>query len=77
MTTKRTYSTTTGRILDLAGVGADESEFLAAVREQYAATPEWSEFAAWWVAEFQRRDLPQGSPAYRVCQDLEARLGIA
>jgi hypothetical protein len=77
MTTKRTYSTITGRVLDLGGAGADESEFLAAVRERYATGPEWSEFAAWWAEEFHRRGLSPGSPAYRVCQDLEARLGIA
>jgi hypothetical protein len=77
MTTAHTYPLITGRTLDLAGVGADEAEFLAAVRERYAAGPEWSEFAAWWVGEFHRRGLSQASPAYRVCQDLEARPGIA
>ena len=77
MTTKRNYSTITGRILDLGGVGADEAKFLAAVRARYAAGPEWSEFAAWWAGEFNRRGLAGESPAYRVCQDLEARLGIA
>ena len=77
MTTKRTYPTITGRILDLGGAGADESEFLAAVRERYATGPEWSAFAAWWAEEFHCWGLPQGSPFYRVCQDLEARLGIA
>jgi transcriptional regulator with XRE-family HTH domain len=77
MTTKRTYSTITGRVLDLGGAGPDESEFLTAVLESYATGPEWSKFAAWWAEEFQRRGLPQESPAYRVCQDLEARLGIA
>ena len=77
MTAKRTYPTITGRELHLDGVGAGESEFLAAVRERYTTGPEWSEFAAWWAEEFHRRGLAGESPAYRVCQDLEARLGIA
>ena len=33
-------------------------------------------FAAWWNAEFTKTRLSGKSPAYRICQDLEARLGI-
>lgn len=77
MNTKRTYSTITGRILDLCALGGDESQFLAAVRSRYANGPEWSEFGAWWAEEFGRLGLRRESPVYHVCQDLEARLGIA
>ena len=74
----RTYSTITGRLLRLdGGFAAGESAFLAAVRRRYAEEPEWTEFAAWWMAEFARAGLSMDSPAYRICQDLEARLGIA
>ena len=73
----RTYSTITGRSLLLGGLGRPESDFLAAVRRRYGRNPEWSAFAAWWAEEFHRLGLPEGSPVYRVCQDLEARLGIA
>jgi len=74
---KRTYQTITGRTLDLSGIDKEVGAFLAAVERQYREQPEWSKFAAWWTKEFQRSGLPAGSVAYRICQDLEARLGIA
>lgn len=77
MSTNRTYSTITGRVLHLDGLSREESEFLADVQRRYAADPEWSEFAAWWAGEFRRASLPRESATYRICQDLEARLGIA
>jgi transcriptional regulator with XRE-family HTH domain len=63
--------------LPLGGLGRAESEFLAAVRRRYGRRPEWSEFAAWWTEEHRGLGLAEGSLVYRVCQDLEARLGIA
>lgn len=77
MTKDRAYSTITGRVLRLDRLSTTESAFLAAVRDRYAEGPEWTEFAAWWISEFQRAGLSMDSPTYRVCQDLEARLGIA
>lgn len=71
------YPTITGRVLDLGALATDERTFLDAVRRRFADEPEWTEFAAWWLSEFQRAGLSMNSPAYRVCQDLEARLGIA
>lgn len=77
MTTDSTYLTITGRVLPLDGLDAAETEFLTTVQRRYATDPEWSEFAAWWAEEFRRAGLPRESPTYRICQDLEARLGIA
>ena len=77
MSTHRTYSTITGRVLHLDGLTGEESDFLTAVQRRYTTDPEWSEFAAWWAEEFRRTSLPRESPTYRICQDLEARLGIA
>jgi len=74
---KRRYPTITGRILDLSSLDKREGAYLAAVERRYGKQPEWSEFAAWWNEEFQRSGLPMESIAYRICQDLEARLGIA
>jgi hypothetical protein len=74
---KRTYQTITGRTLNLGRLREKERKFLSAVRRKFAGGPEWSEFAAWWIGEFQRSALPIDSVAYRICQDLEARLGIA
>lgn len=73
----RTYQTITGRTLDLGGLGEKERTFLAAVQRRYGKEPEWSAFAAWWTEEFRRSGLTVESVAYRTCQDLEARLGIA
>lgn len=74
---KSQYETITGRRLSLAELSPVERELLARVEERYAAKPEWSEFGAWWPAQLQEAELSETSPAYRICQDLEARLGIA
>ncbi|HVT60532.1 MAG TPA: hypothetical protein VHR45_19320 [Thermoanaerobaculia bacterium] len=74
---KHTYQTITGRTLDLGGLHEKERAFLAGVQPRYSEGPEWSAFEAWWAEEFRRSGLPAKSIAYRICQDLEARLGIA
>jgi transcriptional regulator with XRE-family HTH domain len=74
---KRAYQTITGRMLSLGRLADKERKFLGAVHRKFAKGPEWSVFAAWWAGEFQRSGLPEDSPTYRICQDLEARLGIA
>src|SRR5712691_10969246 len=74
---KRVFQTITGRALDLERLDAKEREFLAAVQARYEKEPGWSACAAWWPKELQRSGLSAESVAYRICQDLEARLGIA
>jgi transcriptional regulator with XRE-family HTH domain len=74
---KRTYRTITGRHLDLAGLGQAERDLLGAVQAKYEAALEWSAFASWWPSELSTTGLSRKSAAYRICQDLEARLGIA
>jgi transcriptional regulator with XRE-family HTH domain len=74
---KSIYQTITGRMLSLSQLADKERKFLGTVKRKFARGPEWSEFAAWWATEFQRSRLPESSVAYRICQDLEARLGIA
>ena len=71
-----TYETITGRRIALAELSESERGFLAQVRQKYHARLEWTRFAAWWNAEFTRAGLNTTSPVYRICQDLEARLGI-
>lgn len=73
----QTYRTITGRHLDLAALSQAERDFLGTVHEKYEVGPEWSAFASWWISEFGASSLPESSTAYRICQDLEARLGIA
>lgn len=74
---KPVFQTITGRKLQLADLSRREREFLAAVRREYEKEPEWSQFATWWMLELKRAGLGSESIVYRVCQDLEARLGIA
>lgn len=71
------FQTITGRNLPLGDLNDDERRFLTAVQERYRSEPEWSEFGAWWISEFEDRGLSKDSILYRLCQDLEARLGIA
>ncbi len=71
------YRTLTGRTVDLVKLSAEERAFLAAVVEKYRTQPEWTRFAAWWTKEVAKRGLDHKSPVYRICDDLEARLGIA
>jgi hypothetical protein len=72
----RVYQTITGRRIPLTKLSRPEKELLARVRHKYNARLEWTRFAAWWNAEFSKSALSTRSPVYRVCQDLEARLGI-
>lgn len=74
---QRSYRTITGRRLDLGELDASERRFLAAVQERYEGDLEWSAFASWWSASLREAGIPRTSPVYRICQDLEARLGIA
>jgi len=71
------YETITGRTLDLRDLSGRERTFLAAVREKYREKPEWSRFSAWWTDRFNDSEWEDDSPVFRICQDLEARLGIA
>jgi hypothetical protein len=47
------------------------------VARKYSPKQEWTRFAAWWNAEFKATGLNPSSVVYRICQDLEARLGIS
>lgn len=77
------YRTLTGRRIDLASLTQPEREALAAVRALYRRRPTWDEFAQEWISIARSRawsgekKIPVKSTLYRVCQDLELRLGIA
>ena len=72
----REYQTITGRQISLSKLGRTEKQLLARVQQRYNSRLEWTRFAAWWNAEFTKSGLNTRSPVYRICQDLEARLGI-
>ena len=71
------YRTITGRTIDLNKLTRKERPFIAHVLGFYKDSVEWSRFAALWVREFEKRGLEATGLAYRICQDMEARLGIA
>jgi hypothetical protein len=75
-TTLLVYQTITGRCIPLAKLSRSEKQFLSQVQKKYHGRLQWTRFAAWWNAEFTRTGLNTRSPVYRICQDLEARLGI-
>jgi hypothetical protein len=70
------YQTITGRRIPLSKLSRAEKDFLARVQQKYHSRLEWTRFAAWWNAELTKTGLGTRSLAYRICQDLEARLGI-
>ena len=70
------YQTITGGQIPLFGLSEAEYGFLDIVAKKYNANQDWTRFAAWWNAKFHASGLPTASVVYRICQDLEARLGI-
>jgi hypothetical protein len=70
------YKTITGRRIAMSNLTEPEYAFLAKVAKKYSAKQNWTRFAAWWNAEFNGAGLSTSSVVYRICQDLEARLGI-
>jgi hypothetical protein len=76
------YSTLTNRKFDLDTVSEPERQFLSSVLERYRTEPDWSEFSNFWVGQGQRtvwkdedRAKVVSSNVWRICQDLEMRLG--
>jgi hypothetical protein len=74
---KAVYQTITGRRLKLDGLSVDKRKLLIAIERRFRDRPDWTAFASWWVSQFRKAQLPATSVVRRVCQDLEARLGIA
>jgi hypothetical protein len=70
------YRTVTGGRIPILHLTDAEHGFLAKVAKNYNARQDWTRFAAWWNAEFNASGLSTSSVVYRICQDLEARLGI-
>ena len=70
------YQTITGRRISMSNLTEAECSFLEKVAKKYNAKQGWTRFAAWWNAEFNGAGLSASSVVFRICQDLEARLGI-
>ena len=74
---KSEYRTITGRRLRLSTLTETERNLLRQAREHVRQPGGWNRFAAWWLRAFNDSGLTEDSPVWRVCRDLEARLGIA
>jgi transcriptional regulator with XRE-family HTH domain len=73
---KNEYRTITGRKLDLSKLAEPERKLLREALECVDKGGGWNRFAAWWLKTFHESGLPDSSPVFRICRDLEARLGI-
>ncbi len=71
------FRTITGTRIHFSALTQADKDFLVRVLGWYANDPDWTEFSARWTKAFRESALSPDSPAYRICQDLEARLGIA
>ncbi len=74
---KSEYRTITGRKIDLSALTEAERKLLREALERVRKPGGWNRFAAWWLKAFNESGLADTSPVFRVCRDLEARLGIA
>jgi hypothetical protein len=70
------YRTITGRRVDLGKLSAEEKKFLAKILKEYRRAPEWSAFTRRWLGDLFAAKLAKDSAVWRVCQDLDSRLGI-
>ena len=76
------YTTIGGRSIDLERLTSEERTFLARLEALFRKRPDWDEFARAWgelgrETVWKQGAVPVGHPVYRICQDLEMRLGIA
>ena len=71
------YRTITGRNLDVSKLSEPERKLLREALGRVRKAPLWNRFAGWWLKAFDESGLPDSSPVFRICRDLEARLGIA
>jgi len=71
------HRTLTGRSLNLTRLTEAERFALAAVLNEYRKEPDWTRFAARWMKALSRQGIGPDSVLFGVCDDLEARLGIA
>lgn len=77
--TRDNYKTITGRVYTLEEFSEDEKRVLGEVRELYKRTDSLEGFSVLWakrLRELWGGQMLVGHGLYRICQDLEMRLGI-
>ena len=76
------YKTLSGEVFDLDELPAKLRAVYSEVKSYYDSNPDWSEFTNLWVAKirevFKGRERSEvvEEPIFKICQDLESRLGI-
>ena len=76
------YVTLDNEVYDIGNLSSEEKQVLSEARKYFDKNPDWNEFANYWLElvtavskDMSKEEIVQ-SPLYKICQDLEARLGI-
>lgn len=76
------HRTLNGEVFDIDDLTGEQKAVYAAVRPSYDTNIEWTEFTNLWVAQLRETFGDKGTsvvakePIYKICQDLDSRLGI-
>lgn len=79
---KKVYETLENEKFDIKILSEQEFKFLKKVMKYYSEKPDWNVFSNSWLKEGQKvwGGMPKREvvdlPVFRICQDLEMRLGI-
>jgi transcriptional regulator with XRE-family HTH domain len=79
---KKQYVTLQNEAFDLESLSGSEKDFLKKAMAYYAKRPDWNEFANFYMGDICRLyvSLPRKEitkkPIYKICLDLEMRLGV-
>jgi transcriptional regulator with XRE-family HTH domain len=76
------FKTLNGEVFALDRLTSERKRIYREVKSFYDTNPEWTEFSNFWVAKIKKTfsdkepSLVVEEPIYKICQDLESRLGI-
>jgi hypothetical protein len=71
------FHSITGKAYDLAQLTQPERAFLDRAFRRLSERATWSTFTSWWIGTFISSGIAEESSVARICEDLQARLGIA
>lgn len=78
----KTYKTLRGEIFDLGELTPEQKAIYTDVKSAFDSNTEWTDFSNLWIARMGAAfdGIPRSEvveePLYKICQDLESRLGI-
>lgn len=76
------YKTIYNEVYDIDTLSVREKRFLRKAGKYFKTNPDWNKFSNFWHKEiediFRRKPAKKmiDSPVYRICEDLESRLGV-